>query len=354
MTEQTLIKYIVELYRASKRTGILNDRIKRGMQPAISSKVEDLFAHYLCSNFSNKWNYYIEYHLKSKDSEKTFLPDITIIHHSIGNEADDKILSFFDMKMDIGYSRNEFKDFCLKQDSLMESIKGTKAILSYGDEKFECEIPEDIKYNIVIITKTNINEEKFDSLLDELKDLAFIKVHFLTSGEHPNTKKIQFDELIKKIEINQNDFDKIHSQLEERYIENAIFYLDDEQIERLEEVKDSPTFRCKYFEINDLEEDPHYSYRMDKIFGNYWSHRTLRTLFDPYSTEYSQTTSGQKIEYLKKIIASGENLSSLLMEYEENYYNQNRKDIAQDSKEGVKNLLQKAIELLNEKNKIES
>ena len=105
MNEQTFKKYVVELYRASKRTGILSDNIKRGKQPAISSKAEDLFAYYLCSNFSHRWSYYLEYQVKSADGVRS-LPDISVLWQ-------DKILSFFDLKMDIGFGRDEFKEFCL-------------------------------------------------------------------------------------------------------------------------------------------------------------------------------------------------------------------------------------------------
>lgn len=53
---------------------------------------------------------------------------------------------------------------------------------------------------------------------------------------------------MNNIEINQDDFNRIHKYLEKLYIENAIFFLNDEQIEKLEDVMDSSTFQSKYFE----------------------------------------------------------------------------------------------------------
>lgn len=40
----------------------------------------------------------------------------------------------------------------------------------------------------------------------------------------------------------------------------------------------------------------HYQEKLDKIFGkgSLWKHRTLRTLFDPNSSEYNQTTMDKK------------------------------------------------------------
>lgn len=46
----------------------------------------------------------------------------------------------------------------------------------------------------------------------------------------------------------------------------------------------------------------HYQQKIDKIFGkgSLWKHRTLRTLFDPNSSEYNQTTMEKKLEILQK------------------------------------------------------
>ena len=71
---------------------------------------------------------------------------------------------------------------------------------------------------------------------------------------------------------------------------------------------------------------------MDKIFaeGRLWKHRTLRTIFDPPSTEWSYTSIEKKIEILKKISESGEKLSVLIRLYRERYIEQNRYDIANE------------------------
>ena len=42
----------------------------------------------------------------------------------------------------------------------------------------------------------------------------------------------------------------------------------------------------------------------DKVFGSFYRHRTLRTVFDPFSTEWNDTSSEQKIEILKKLLNS--------------------------------------------------
>ncbi len=42
---------------------------------------------------------------------------------------------------------------------------------------------------------------------------------------------------------------------------------------------------------------------VDEIFGEFYQHRTLRTLFDPGSEEWKQTTIDKKMEILKKILS---------------------------------------------------
>ena len=48
----------------------------------------------------------------------------------------------------------------------------------------------------------------------------------------------------------------------------------------------------------------HYQEIVDEIFGSYYQHRTLRTLFDPYSHEWNDTTIEKKLIILKKILDS--------------------------------------------------
>ncbi len=49
----------------------------------------------------------------------------------------------------------------------------------------------------------------------------------------------------------------------------------------------------------------HYQEIVDEVFGtSFYQHRTLRTCFDPQSSEWSETTIEKKVEILKKILTS--------------------------------------------------
>ena len=48
----------------------------------------------------------------------------------------------------------------------------------------------------------------------------------------------------------------------------------------------------------------HYQEIVDEVFGSLYKHRTLRTLFDPNSAEWDETTIDKKLEILKKLLHS--------------------------------------------------
>lgn len=96
------------------------------------------------------------------------------------------------------------------------------------------------------------------------------------------------------------------------------------------------------------EEENYYESRLDRIFGNRpnWTHRTFRTILDPYSSEWNDTTMEKKIEILEKVIASGESLDGLIRDYKERYDDQNRKDISSVVEEALITLLEFRLKLI--------
>ena len=81
----------------------------------------------------------------------------------------------------------------------------------------------------------------------------------------------------------------------------------------------------------------HYQERMDLLFGETWGHRTLRTLFDIGSEEWKETTLNRKMDILKKIIESGENLQILFNQYQLYYADElgNKADVADRAYESL-------------------
>lgn len=89
--------------------------------------------------------------------------------------------------------------------------------------------------------------------------------------------------------------------------------------------------------------DMHYQQKLDKIFskGNLWKHRTLRTLFDPNSSEYNETTIEKKLEIFNIIKENNIDLKELLNEYKQFYIEENKPHVADIADEGYKIILGK-------------
>ena len=85
----------------------------------------------------------------------------------------------------------------------------------------------------------------------------------------------------------------------------------------------------------------HYQQKIDKIFGkgSLWKHRILRTLFDPNSSEYNQTTMEKKLEILQKIKENNIDLPELLNDYKEFYKEENKIHVVDIAEEGLEILL---------------
>ena len=89
----------------------------------------------------------------------------------------------------------------------------------------------------------------------------------------------------------------------------------------------------------------HYQEKIDKIFGkgSLWKHRTLRTLFDPNSSEYNQTTMDKKLEILNKIKENEIDLTELLNDYKEFYTEENKIHVVDVADEGLERLLKEEM-----------
>jgi len=89
----------------------------------------------------------------------------------------------------------------------------------------------------------------------------------------------------------------------------------------------------------------HYQDKLDNIFckGRIWNHRTLRTVFDPYSSEWQDTTIDKKIEILKVINKNGIDLIKLINDYKLFYLEENKPHVIKSVEDGLKILLSNAI-----------
>lgn len=89
-----------------------------------------------------------------------------------------------------------------------------------------------------------------------------------------------------------------------------------------------------------------YQSLIDELFGANYKHRTLRTVFDPYSTEWTETNVEEKILILKKILDSKRiTLRELILSYKLYYSEElaNKKHVAESVEDSLIILLTKSI-----------
>jgi hypothetical protein len=90
----------------------------------------------------------------------------------------------------------------------------------------------------------------------------------------------------------------------------------------------------------------HYQEKLDNIFakGSLWQHRTFRTVFDPYSSEYDDTSMEKKVEYLRKCNDNDLKLSELVDGYKEFYLEENKPNVIKSLEDGLIRLTTKILD----------
>ena len=90
----------------------------------------------------------------------------------------------------------------------------------------------------------------------------------------------------------------------------------------------------------------HYQDIVDEIFGSVYRHRTLRTVFDPNSSEWLNTTIEKKLEILKRLISSNRiTLEEILNGYKHFYQHElaNKGHVIDSLQEGLSILLTNSL-----------
>lgn len=98
-------------------------------------------------------------------------------------------------------------------------------------------------------------------------------------------------------------------------------------------------------ETNKSEKLPHYQKLVDEIFakGDLWKHRTLRTVFDPHATEYSNTSPEQKAKIMSKILTADFPFEILVDQYKQFYRELGKPYVAKDFEKGLLALIDKKL-----------
>lgn len=202
------IMSISKLYLNSRETVSRHQRISRGESHSISSQSEDLFALLLTSYLKEEL-LYVNQQLSIVDQSQSIIckskPDILVM-------KDHRALNFIDLKMDLGYNRKKFGDFCIQKNDLMKKIQGQSFRTKNGKTKEVIDgiIDKQCKYHIPVISDCNIDKKNLKAIIDIVENLEFVELYFLTGGKHPNN----YDpNMLKGVEINHLEFKRLLDKL---------------------------------------------------------------------------------------------------------------------------------------------
>lgn len=195
------IMTISKLYLNARETVYRHKRILRGESHSISSQSEDLFALLLASYLKEEL-LYVNQQLSIADESGSIIfkskPDVLVM-------KDDRALNFIDLKMDLGYTRKKFGDFCIQKNDLMRKIQGQAFRTKNGKTKEVIDgiIDKQCKYHIPVISDCNIDKKNLKAIIEIVEKLEFVSIYFLTSGKHLNNYDA---DMLDGVKINYSEF----------------------------------------------------------------------------------------------------------------------------------------------------
>jgi hypothetical protein len=213
MEYEKLIQEIISLYHKARNSLYPHERIFRGESRSISSETEDLFAKYLIEFLPADIKLFINQTITtgSKEARLRVKPDIIVVRHN-------KIKTILDLKMDLGYKRNEFPKYWDERDALIPKMR--RRLFSFFQKRGSDKSPQFLEFSekaklfFVIISDQNINPTQLSEVIKRQGKKRYSETYILTKGIHPNTYDISIAELMRKIEVDKESFEKLNTELQ--------------------------------------------------------------------------------------------------------------------------------------------
>ncbi|GBE15193.1 hypothetical protein BMS3Abin14_01247 [bacterium BMS3Abin14] len=210
MPPKEYFRKLIELYSESRETKYYNPNIFRGRSSSISSQLEDLTALFIALNNPDHCTYYIDQPVRF-GSSKTRYPDIVI------QNGDKTIENLIDVKADIGWNRDGMYKFCMEWEDRIKAVQGTETTFTDGKskEKRHGKFSKRLKYHVLIATLENSGKTlKNDH--DKIKnECSNVNLYLLSDGQHPNTYGLTQQDVLDKINIQDDEFRRFFENLKD-------------------------------------------------------------------------------------------------------------------------------------------
>ena len=105
--------------------------------------------------------------------------------------------------------------FCQEWDEKIEDIKSSKTAFKLGLDKQhkKGEFSSHLKYHILIISLVNSGKKIIDDYQKVMRDFSNVQLYILSDTVHPNNYKYRADEILEKIEISDDEFVRLFSNI---------------------------------------------------------------------------------------------------------------------------------------------
>lgn len=203
MTNQEVIHKIIDLYNEARKPKFPSKNIIRARSHTTSSDVEDLIAYFFSKLTDAEIIIDKPFSVQISGKRKTIYPDIAI-------KRGDKIVNFFDVKMDLGWKRFEFPNYCIEKSKMIKEIRGQQVDF-WG---YPILLGDELKYEIIVISKLNITEKMMRENMTEIEEADIkdeVPIYFLTNKIHPNHGDSQYAK--DNIEVNDEELNKLREKI---------------------------------------------------------------------------------------------------------------------------------------------
>jgi len=157
-------------------------------------------------NNPNNCNYFTDQPLQFKGSTTKY-PDIVI------QDIKGVIKNLIDVKTDIGWNRQGMYTFCKDWEKRIEKIKGTKTQFKTGINKEikSGTFSKSLKYHILVVSKINSGKMIDEDHIRVRNEFKNVLLYILSDKLHPNNYEYSIEETMKRISINNKEFEKLFS-----------------------------------------------------------------------------------------------------------------------------------------------
>ncbi|HLE22008.1 MAG TPA: hypothetical protein VJB88_12905, partial [Vicinamibacteria bacterium] len=172
----------------------------------------DLLAYYLVTRVPSIDRIFINQPMTigRKSVRERLKPDLVICKPS-------EVCALVDVKMDLGYQRDDFGPSLRKKNRLMTRLRGQKFRLlarkGNGRDPITLRLSPRAKYLSVVISDRNIAPAHFNEIEKSAASLGATALYVLTRDCHPNEYGFSKKQIMKKIEICHNAFRGIEREI---------------------------------------------------------------------------------------------------------------------------------------------